>query len=303
MKYLKAGVVAVMILAVSGTAGAVSLKPGPAFFHAENWDMATIYVHDTPGVYDPGDFTPWDGVGVPPAVPYKIVPKGAEPNEDSWGVFRLREIIEGRIKPDGYIAPDSPTPYWRSGDNNEEILGVFWGLQDTQVTIKQDLSWEVTADNMHDNMQLELWCMPAAGFGAFYPPVAGSAGRTAFNRYAGWVDGTGTPLLRGESGSYVYTSNFASPSLEGQTTMYVKVDDTLASWQWNPLLGKKDYFSFAVPETDLYMSLQIGNASLGDWDAYSSDEGQAYVIPEPLTMLGVFVGVAGLVRYGRRRLR
>jgi len=172
MKYLKAGVVAVMILAVSGTAGAVSLKPGPAFFHAENWDMATIYVHDTPGVYDPGDFTPWDGVGVPPAVPYKIVPKGAEPNED-----------EGRIKPDGYIAPDSPTPYWRSGDNNEEILGVFWGLQDTQVTIKQDLSWEVTADNM----QLELWCMPAAGFGAFYPPVAGSAGRTAFNRYAGWV--------------------------------------------------------------------------------------------------------------------
>jgi len=85
--------------------------------------------------------------------------------------------------------------------------------------------------------------------------------------------------------------------------MYVKVDDTLASWQWNPLLGKKDYFSFAVPETDLYMSLQIGNASLGDWDAYSSDEGQAYVIPEPLTMLGVFVGVAGLVRYGRRRLR
>jgi len=41
MKYLKAGVVAVMILAVSGTAGAVSLKPGPAFFHAENWDMAT----------------------------------------------------------------------------------------------------------------------------------------------------------------------------------------------------------------------------------------------------------------------
>jgi len=215
MKYLKAGVVAVMILAVSGTAGAVSLKPGPAFFHAENWDMATIYVHDTPGVYDPGDFTPWDGVGVPPAVPYKIVPKGAEPNEDSWGVFRLREIIEGRIKPDGYIAPDSPTPYWRSGDNNEEILGVFWGLQDTQVTIKQDLSWEVTADNM----QLELWCMPAAGFGAFYPPVAGSAGRTAFNRYAGWVDGTGTPLLRGESGSYVYTSNFASPSLEGQTTI------------------------------------------------------------------------------------
>jgi hypothetical protein len=91
---------------------------------------------------------------------------GADPanlEEDTWGVFSIDQILKGQVTTLGGItAIDITNPLWVSGDNSQELAGMFWGGTDLNVsldvagtqTVESNLLeiavWEQTAGSYND---------------------------------------------------------------------------------------------------------------------------------------------------------
>ena len=287
-----------LILAVTGTAEAASV-PAPTaptwWWKANNWGMGTVYKAD-PGTYDRDDFTVWDGVGLPPAEPWKILPTAAHSaDEDSWGLVDVKEMYKGDDQPQ--IGVGEALPYWSSNED-EFVVAMFYGAKDTQITINDDLTWDVLADDF----KVEVWAIDGAPDP--YPPSSDAdTARTDENRYTGWVDGTGTKLLYAESVFFEFTSSAQAPGVEGEATVYLDVDPLATEWAWNYCVGSKNWYDWAKPGADMYVSWRTSATELDGWTVETSDEISGGQIPEPLSLAGLFMGVCGIGTYLRKRSR
>ena len=311
MRALKLCVVLGLVLAVSGTAGAVGVSVPYTFFKAENWGVGTLYgsrdgvaVTDKPA----SQFTPWDGMTLPPPEFWKILPPGAEDEEDSWGVFRMLHLYAGQLKLDDYIEAKYPDPYWQIGSStDEEILGVFYGGQDQLVSLETDGSMEVTTTGftleLHEIEKTDLPSDWWSRLRTMNPALRSGAS----GEYYDFLDGTiGSPLLKATTTNFWYVSEAAATPdelVEGTAVFYSNNIETY-SGDWTPYLADLDHYDFVFADSDFYLTWDTdAYDAAGEWMYHSHDEGSFGAVPEPMTMLGVGVALGALGGYIRRRRR
>jgi hypothetical protein len=261
----------------------------------------------------------------------KIKARGAIGTETNWGLFITQQLVTGAVGSDGITVDPVPhkTYYDNSaGTNSVWLVGMFYGGVDQQVAIKPATpgnvsNFEVVSTGLH----LELWAVnpatlsPLADSNTLMPFNAAS--RTAANSYTGWLDAavraSGTRLMTATS-DYNDFDGFETNAgkFDGQTKVYFNVDassvaagDPFAVDIANHRVDGNGHYltpTFAGQPvrlsdfSDMFFTF-TDQGGPGNWDTQSSDQGGfgGVNVPEPLTMLGVFMGVSSLGTYVRRR--
>jgi hypothetical protein len=319
MRILKLCIALGLVAGIAVPAGAAKLVSGPIYGPAasENWGWGTVYWAPASGTYDAqADFVAWDGTGTPPTdingnpVPYKILPLGTPDDEDSWGIYRLSKLTRGEVKNSGFIGALEANPFWTPTMDNEEALATFEGAIDGAVTISV-LGDNLTPLNPYDDpifynvdstgFVVRLYAVDTA---VWYPPEFSTPDfDTKAEVFAEWVPAGSELLLQATSTSFSFTSNISLtgvPTQEGQATIFLDVDESVLG-RWTEYI-ENNFYDFAVPESDIYLSWQTKDNLDEDGFLYkSTDEISFYVVPEPLTMV-VFLGASGMLgSYIRRR--
>jgi len=335
MKVLKILMFAGLILAVTGTAGAVS---GFTALASRNQDMGSVYVYTNFATAVAQSGTPGSLTNTT-----KIAATGAIGNEDTWGIALLYYIAPGT--PVGYGLPGTtvnptgaPATYYNGdGSNGTWLTAIFYGGVDQKVIMSPGLGSHgenvVNEDVYSAGLQFKLYAVSEAALAAADAAAGNQApnattllnyidnvahpgdGRTAQDAYAGWVGPSvgGTLLLTGTS-TYFHTTFQVEQDTgqinNGVTNCYFDVpadptNNTAWNNMWNTgqLLSSFDNQAPAGTTgvvSDVWLNWTINN-STNNWDVYSKDFGGADIIPEPLTMLGLFLSIGGVAGYIRRR--
>jgi len=337
MKLITMLMVTALIVTISGTTQAVSapsVGPGVLFMASYNQDNGTAYYVDET---DP-DFPGWDNLADsydPDNLPVwasRVKPDGAELQrecfngaeldelEDTWGIFSVNLIRDGILVSNTINPLGGGTVWYTNQDaaNPKDVwlVGMFWGGNDTSVSFDEPGTNELTSfTTLTDNVHLELWAVDMSDLDASVDVdtllAYNSASRTAADEYTGWLDATvranGVPLLRGLSeyikfdgalmDSFYFSGDtdawFDLPLSEGPSAGGI--------FKWNDLFGVDPVI--VDPEGDLidiYQNWGLQFSTEG-WDTYSRDFGGVNAVPEPVTMLGMFLGIGGLTSYMRKR--
>jgi len=312
MRCMKALLITGLVLGLALPAGAISFSQpwnGPIVMHLTNWDMGTIWTGPA-GTYLNVNVGP-----LPPGLVRTASP-GSLPGEDGWGVFRVDQILAGKV-----VGPNNidalATILWSNGDGGRELVGMFAGLTDVNVIINPDGSFRVQSVGM----VYEFWDQPFASFNDGAP---GSAGRGGLLTYASvgtpggvagavlWIGGTSSPGFLGNVGGappdIEFDSTFNPNAVPpfGAGTAYVFYDVLYGA---SGVALDTNFFvgaSSVGPETadmSLQITTTVNNSPIPafDWTALSSDPLDTFFVPEPVTMAGMLLGVGCLGRYIRKR--
>ena len=320
---------AALMLTISGVTEALTIpSPGAGYVgtRARNQDNGSIYVDNdgdpsTPyEIFNPDgntDFTrykPDSGKSQHDYLGNEI----STEIEDTYGIFNLYQLSTGIVSDDGTaILPGST--YWDNSDGEKDtwLIGMIYGGNDSYVSLETPTADHITDFSvLVDDVSFEVWAVQKSDLGdggnvyfdennlAEYD----AANHTAYNRYTGWLDATtianGQKLLTGKS-TWMESSGWvdANGKFQGNAEIYFDIDENDATGSWNDLWGVGAWFTDPDGDTaDWRMSFTLEPGTLG-WLTHSSDPGGLYSIPEPVTMLGVFLGVSSLTGYLRRRKR
>ena len=351
MRYMKLLAVLGLILAVSGTAGALTYIPfrysydGPVVAHINNLTQASIYT----GYLADGRTPVTLGTWYKPA-DLQYVPGNAinPPADLDWSIFQVDAIYKGTsVGYNNIVETDTHNPLYIHGDGGVEVVGSLFGRSDLFVkfTSQTEFSFEAAGDYAEVFVQPVGTASPGGIFGA-----AGSSGRvydanssTYLNKYdtigydsAGNLLGDGPALiLESKSGYFGDTAaavgdpnheltetagNFQIDESHGVTDGYYSVvgGTDAAAWDsdfFNPnsLFSPKPWANNSNVAFLTDIRLHVTNDPIGygetpgyDWPIYSSDPLRANhmpAVPEPLTVMGAFLGLSGLGGYIRRRRR
>jgi len=260
----------------------------------------------------------------------KFQAPGAIGNEDSWGIALLYQIAPGHISNPGsngtIIGFNGPIVY----DNSA-------GTQSTWCTTMfhsgVDISVNVLAGNGSNGiptgqlketistsgLKFELYAVDAAAIDA---ALAGAvkdsvnladyvpASRLAIDKYKGWTGNTiGGVLLADGTSDYFQstvvvdaTGAVVSNSLDA-STVYFNINAAGAGL-WDYTWGTQD--KLLTPDgiaTNAWFQWTLDSGQRG-WNVHSDDVGGAVAaVPEPVTILGVILGIGGLGGYIRRRFQ
>ena len=339
MRYLKLTAVVSLVLAVSGTAGATGIP----FTHA--WNNAGIFAHLTD--YDSGTSyagTFVTGANVPTGVTLnpngglasdgqtyaaleKLVGNGNLQGEDSWGIFEIDTIFEGRV-PNPFLAHNNITqrnaanPLFSAGFQGKELVGIFHGRTDVGVTFFSDGSMKM--ESVGDSYEVYL-----QNVGTFDDGNAGSAGRIAAGKYisAGFdamgnqigelvLSGNATSGFLGSPGvpgAQIVSQFIPSGTLPGNADLYINLATTGNVGTANNQFDT-DYFQGvtdpnATADMRLHVTTTVNNpmnlspqiVGAFDWTVTSSDPMTSFVVPEPMTMATALFAFGGLASYIRKR--
>lgn len=328
------GVVA-LVMVVTGTTWAVTVPAIPVLgdqfppgsgnvavhFYTRNRDQSTGYLTTVNGTYNATSPTAaFTGPGVltelkAPDGMFMTRAGAGGGSEDTWGIFSMRIIEAG-----GMVSPGTPfadifkklggdlTYEWTETNvmtGNTALVGVFYDGWDTQVVVNGTALEVQTVGT-----RFELWAVDKALVnleGASQGPHYDANWRTARNRYTTWVQGGGTLLLDGNATyeRFIGTQLSSTPLVfDGQTVVYVDIP-TVGAGIWDKFVGDGKYFTDPLGnKADLKLTNDIDPGADG-WAVNSHDDGgfTFQLVPEPLTMLGVLLGVGGLGKYIRRRFQ
>lgn len=253
-------------------------------------------------------------------------------NEDAYGIFQILTMSSGVPVLDDAFGTNTGVPFSkmdmdkggqdyyvdRSGVSptvytDTQLLGVFSGLKDGPVTLNADGTWSLTASGL----DFELWAIPLSDMGSYLPnalpdvdalPTGSGGDRQSQTRYANWIDSfqdgvgaTGVQLLGGTSTAFSF-AGINLGTFQGSNTMYLDVDENVGVWGermnvewWDNVPG--------IPVSDIRMTWQTDNTNYMNWAVSSTDEAGLWVVPEPMTLLAVFLGSGSLAGYVRKRRR
>jgi len=335
MRLTKVVFVTVLVLAVAGPAWAVTVPPpGISPFtsiQCRNQDVGTGY---TP----PASFV-GDGIYHDPNTAGIVKNPVRDPvgHEDTWGIFATHLLSHGDLGADGIdIVPGVPV-FFSNGDgsNTTWVVGMFYGGVDQKIQfLSPDPSHVSKFSVLNRGLQFDIYAVDPTKLTAanmLNLKAFNSGTHTIDDRYPGWVDantvgaGSGaTFLMHGSSQYFEFIGQQTDPNLgpfkfDGTTNVYFDVDPNYV----NPLTGTTGAWAnvansnhFPTPQidpntdplpgdhlSDVFLTFTDQGSSQG-WDTFSSDQGgwaNVSSIPEPLTMVGLFLGVGGLGRYLRRR--
>jgi len=315
-------------LALSAPAWAVSvpsLQNGPIFWEFTNHEQGTFYTADVDGTYTRteagGD---WSGVG---NVSQVVDPTDAVGDENTWGVFGVKIIRRGQLVEDGFNPglftsmdaasgiPSENVFYEWTTQADTGLAGMFYGGWDSEIVVENGLVTQASAQDA----VLELYAVDTSLLKNLMSDAVGGTAdhegpqfeldrRQALNRYADWVDendATMVPLLRATSKTWLFQTQAVAPGfayVTGTTSIYWNIDSTDTDFLWNSTWGDTGIFDDPIGggKADLWIQVDIVQDNK-KWFVKSNDDGGASVVPEPMTVLGVFMGVAGLGGYLRKR--
>jgi len=312
-----------LILAVSGTAGAIPFTQaytGPVTMKFSSWDMGTLYPLSTPTTIGISAVDAIAGQVAPPGTVYDAnsgaVYTGAvgQEKEDSWGIFTVTEIYKTGGNP---LSPSDQL--WLPGTGGVELTGIFYGLIDNAVA--PGGLGELIQAQLGTAGAFKMYQQPygtfAAADGGLGAETLGSAGRLTFSTYTGVTGGTlalagsllaGTGQIAGAPNAQ-FTSNVniigAPPvSAAGNFNSLVLLNGGASEAQFKSGLGPSGSDLTVQGTTYDNSGADPLHPAVSNWTVTDQDpvNGFALPVPEPLTMLGVFLGVGGLARYVRRRM-
>jgi hypothetical protein len=336
MKLLSVLLVSALVLTFSGTSQAVTFHQGPGIFKTWNNEIGTTYfggeagklyfIDDSTTVYteEYGGISKGAGDGLISDLGI-VRPDGLEAGEDSYGIFNITSIWDGDILPtdsrfgDGSDASDLGNNinsaagglYWYegidTGDGAEYLRGMFYGAEDVLVECivpnKEYKIWSVDGEFDVYEILDDAAYNPAIEAG--YDPTA----RTGTDEFPDWFDKAADELIMAGSIDYqrFQTDTLVDPNqilFDGQTEVLLSVTD-------GSLITTLTWFEdwWQGPDVDQGMSDIWQTWNIGDpyvlsngWTA-SEDSARFYyqVVPEPITMLGVCLGIGGLTNYMRKR--
>jgi len=324
---------------VSGTARSETIGL-PAYYWViglRDWDMGSVYKDPTGSVDDLSNTVPapgawnmtqdrlwdydWNTDTHTDQDPNKL--------EDGWGIAVIDTIYYGKLDSAGTNIDIDTTKgvggaYWSNlADPDNELVGMFYGLEDKTVTVDADGS-QVTEGV---NFQFKIWQQDQGEYASFGGDGQGSAGRLGFDEYLGvGYEAAGDPIdsavlwMSGTSaGNVGFLPPFATNDNEWQTVF--QPDKTLGNGKvvvWADVTGGAvepsitavdPFFDSGRSEAHVHLNMVttaqnfLNEPGGDDWTAQSNDDVVGASIPEPMTVLSIGFAVAGLGGYIRRRRR
>lgn len=281
---------------------------GPVTLHIASCDSGSVYIAG-PGVYNP-----------PPASPFPVLnPKVA--GETLWGVLRVDSIhASTAIGPNNIVNIPGTTIWTKGVTDGTELVGIFWGEHDTQITIDA-LGNQVEEGT---NLSFALWEQP---FGTYNNGLLGTAARTGPFAYPtvgipGGVGGatlvlTGTAEIGfvGTLPTTTFTGSFnpnAGPGdTAGSSTFFLSLGPNAAGLGVLNSQFDSNFYNVTGPTADVKVQATIFSnnplntpGALGgfDWTVTDSDPvTMISQVPEPVTIMGLLFSVAAVGGYVRRR--
>jgi hypothetical protein len=255
---------------------------------------------------------------------------GAVQGEDSWGIALMYQIAAGHLNNPGsdgsIVGFTGPIGYDNSaGTQDTWLTAMFHSGVDTQVVVTLGNGTNGIPSGQQKEtittagLKTELYAVDAAAIDA---NLAGApkdsvnladfipASRTAVDQYQGWTGNTlpaANSVLLGTGTSDYFQSTvvvdgsgvIVSNSLDASTVYF----DVPAAGPgiWNVSWGTSDQLLTPLGDpTNLWFQWTLDSGQRG-WSVHSSDLGGAFAVPEPFTMTSVFLAVAGIGGYIRRR--
>ncbi|MCX5677117.1 MAG: PEP-CTERM sorting domain-containing protein [Planctomycetota bacterium] len=327
MRHLLVLLIVGLVLVVSSPAWAVSIafnQPwnGPIVLHLTNYDMGTIY-SGPPGTY--GRIDTAAGLLAFTTAGGTVSKAPVNMGDDGWGVFRVDQILTAKVLGPNQIQATG-TELWANGNGGAELVGMFHGLYDVNLRINPDGSQTVDSKGM-------LYDFYAQTLGTFNPSL-GSAGRIGPGAYttvglpglvagaSNWVGGAAAtgfiapltgiapPDIEQKSG---FDPALAVPFAAGRADVFFNVlHGDLGPGK--PTTLDTNFFkgtdSTGPTTADIYLAITTYGNNVGnvpgafggfDWTVTSSDPASAFIVPEPVTMAGLLMGIGCLGRYIRKR--
>ena len=336
MRHMKLILAIGIVLAVSATAMATSKihfsqpwGPDEIICHVIDNGMGTIYLPYNQPLnewLDPADV---------PSVPAS----GANVGEDGWGIFQIDAIYKGKWvnEPNNVIdrlTGSASDLLWQAGDDGLELVGMYANRVDLAVLFAQDpISGEISQFTQSMGDTYEIFSQPVGN----YDPSQGSSGRVMagmvyLDKYTGigyQADGTPLPGAFLEGTAYTEPGYFGSLAateviseftplggtavVTGTSDMFLTMDHSSeilfrnGGWLdedvFHPTKGDPGEFNWSDLRLHVTTAPHLPEGDY-DWLFTSSDPlTGAVMIPEPMTMLGVFMGISGLAGYVRKRRR
>jgi len=268
-----------------------------------------------------------------------IRPDSLLPGEDAWGLFEMRQLESGEVIPTGAfdapfgeIGPQSPANiYWNAGDNGEWVRGLFYGVQDQVVQVLSTSAFgndvRIWSSNMNYYMSLmdnptwdpqmavnptpdlitangdrtdgTPWLIETKDWNASGTVVMEGIGE--YFRFSGFIDAAGIP--EGDNTTYADLFDIDGDGLVGDPSISDWMvnwwdnyfpDNYPVNWLWN---DRTNPGYSAIKQTwKIGQPVSYANGWIG-----SEDTAKTYLVPEPVTMLGMFLGIGGLTGYVRKR--
>jgi len=317
MRTMKVLTVLGLLLAISMPASALTLAGGYAGkieMKFTNWDMGRVYDLGQSATTIAGvdALTVSGGLGQD-TVAGTFVP-GGDAGEDGWFIFRITTIQT----PGGI-------PLWQTDasatSHGMELVGIGYGITDVATD-----NTGATTYTFSTSTKIDMWEQPYGNFteslgssgrigGAAYTGIGtpgGVAGATliASTVAFGGIDiPAGSPIVPGAPFEQAYTL----PGPQGTTYTYVDVvggtwgdgnmnNGELVSGAFlDPISAANFDVAEGLLETKAVAYIPTGGAT-DNWLFKTQDPFlTTYAVPEPITMLALFGGVAGLGGYIRKR--
>ena len=335
MNRLKTIAVLGLILAVTSTTWAASSPPfGGTFFTSYvSRDVSrqyTGYLKNRGPATDPANA---NGAWLP-ASPLTVIyddpdnqldyynPAGGVNGESAWGTVKLSVAYAGEMTGPNTIQETSAQDrVWLSGQNGKEIVGLFYGRQDDSVVfnnidpfdplhpITDPTQWQQAIHASGD--KYVIWTQDVGLYNTAI--LAGPGGRTGLAAYAGIGDDASSLLVleghsvAGDQSAEVqalFTPAELGPGGNGNANTYIYLDG--GDWQMpgdESFLKIFPFLGAGGTEAHLRLRGTINPINDGtDWDGTSFGHiTGAAVIPEPMTMIGLGLGVMSALGYIRRR--
>lgn len=311
-RYCKLLLMGGIVLALTMPASAITLVTGENNFKIINRDNGTVYYNIGPkGAWIGDPVNVANGVAILDAYLPKDIAVGRRfASEDSWGIAHTTDIhdVDGTV-------------IWQSLSANTELTWMFHSATDYYAEVSDGVG-SVHTDSV--GLIAELWEEPKLG-GTPINMTKGSPWRTGLSTYTGATEGTMLLQLTSAPGFLHVAGDFGGPLAEFESifnavsnsssgTAYFDVTGgTMASFfDTNTITSTAGQIN-GVPNADAWIQFTATAASDGpnpsklggippyDWLVTSEDPVRTNVIPEPMTMAGLLLGVGCLGRYIRKR--
>ncbi len=324
MRIMKVLTVLSLVLAISGTAGAISIGTGDIKIKYENWDVGRLYDNGQPVATTEAqcDALLEDGA------PQVLLPGSFQQSEDGWFVFRVTSIQPGA----------GGSNLWSDGNGGKELVGIGYGMRDVAAYVGPAGQTYIYGKGLtidvyeQDHGQFDHTLGPNARINHTTYANIGTAGGAAGANLLVRLETIGAdpddpdaqidmyvpsmPLINPQEDweiSWEFDGGTGQSMMFADATAGVWGDDNLGNGELvdgpftDPVTRGTPFVTTDIAEAMIRARVEANPTNLDfsdkdDWYFISEDPiNTTLAIPEPLTMVALFGSLAGLGGYIRKR--